>query len=517
MSKSPTLNHAISDLERTLGQAISLHQRGRLDKAERLYQQILKRRSDHFDALHLLGVIRGQQGRNEEASRLVGRAVAVRPGSAEAHSNLGNILQALGRYDEAIASYDKSLAISRRNPEALNNRGNALQRLDRHAEAVACYDAAVAIHPTFADAFYNRGNALKNLNRRQEALASYDKAIAIRPSYPDAFYERGNVLQQLRRLHDALTSYDHALAVKPDYVEALHSRAFVLHELGRYDEALAEYDRVLAIRPSDADAWFNRAGVLEKLGRHEEAIASHRRALRIDPDHLHAKSELLRLLLYRCEWTEASQIASGLPSEIARGTGSLAMTLLYLPSTPAEHLACAQAYLRRLIPVLPKPLSSGRTQHGGRIRLAYLSADFRIHVVGTVIGELLERHDRQRFEVFGISIGPDDGSGLRRRLVSSFDRFFDARHESDESVARLLDRLEIDVAVDLMGHTEHCRPGILAHRPAPVQASYLGFPGTTGAEFIDYVLADRFVAPFDQQPFFTEKIVHLPDSYQPTD
>jgi len=517
LSKSPTLNHAISDLERTLGQAISLHQRGRLDKAERLYQQILKRRSDHFDALHLLGVIRGQQGRNEEASRLVGRAVAVRPGSAEAHSNLGNILQALGRYDEAIASYDKSLAISRRNPEALNNRGNALQRLDRHAEAVACYDAAVAIHPTFADAFYNRGNALKNLNRRQEALASYDKAIAIRPSYPDAFYERGNVLQQLRRLHDALTSYDHALAVKPDYVEALHSRAFVLHELGRYDEALAEYDRVLAIRPSDADAWFNRAGVLEKLGRHEEAIASHRRALRIDPDHLHAKSELLRLLLYRCEWTEASQIASGLPSEIARGAGSLTMTLLYLPSTPAEHLACAQAYLRRLIPVLPKPLSSGRTQHGGRIRLAYLSADFRIHVVGTVIGELLERHDRQRFEVFGISIGPDDGSGLRRRLVSSFDRFFDARHESDESVARLLDRLEIDVAVDLMGHTEHCRPGILAHRPAPVQASYLGFPGTTGAEFIDYVLADRFVAPFDQQPFFTEKIVHLPDSYQPTD
>jgi protein O-GlcNAc transferase len=253
--------------------------------------------------------------------------------------------------------------------------------------------------------------SLKNLNRRQEALASYDKAIAIRPSYADAFYERGNLLQQLRRLHDALMSYDHAFALKPDYVEALNSRAFVLHELGRYDEALTEYDRVLAIRPRDADAWFNRAGVLEKLGRHEEAVASHRRVLRIAPDHLHAKAELLRLLLY-CEWTEASQIASDLPSEIARGAGGLVMTLLYLPSTPAEHLACAQSYVRRLIPVLPKPLSFRRTQHGGRMRLAYLSADFRIHVVGTVIGELLERHDRQRFEVFGISIGPDEGSDL---------------------------------------------------------------------------------------------------------
>jgi len=192
-------------------------------------------------------------------------------------------------------------------------------------------------------------------------------------------------------------------------------------------------------------------------------------------------------------------------------------TLLAIPSSPVDQLECARLFVADANLRSQRLFPSGRRRSHDRLRIAYLSADFRQHVIATVTAELFELHDRDRFEVLGISFGHDDQSGLRARLMKAFDRFHDVSNSSDREVAELLHEAEVDIAIDLMGYTEHSRPGILGHRPAAVQASYLGFPGTMGADFIDYVLADRFVLPFDQQRFFAEKIVHLPDSYQPTD
>jgi protein O-GlcNAc transferase len=514
MAKLPIASREMSSVEQTLGHAVQFHQRGRLDKAERLYQQILKRRPDHFDALHLLGVIRGQHGRNEEAARLIGRAIAARPGSAEAHSNLGNVLQALDRCDEAVASYDQALAINPRNPDALNNRGNALQRLERYTEALACYDAAVAIRPNFADAFYNRGNALAKLTRHPEAVQNYDRAIRLRPDYAEAFYNRGKTLHELRRFEDALASYDKAITIKPAYGDALGNRGAVLVELNRCEEALASYDRALAIEPANPGTLHSRAGVLQQLQRYEQAVLGYRKVLESNPAHPYAASELLKLQIAICNWPEVSRLTTELSEAFANGRAHVhPLLMFYFPTSASDQRKCAEAFVRRQVPVVPEALRTGGTRAGRRIRIAYLSADFRNHVVATVIAELFERHDRNRFEVFGISFGPDDRSDLRRRIVNSFDQFHDVRFKSDEEAARLLHSLEIDIAVDLMGHTEFARPGILAWRPARIQAVYLGYPGTTGADFIDYLLADEIVVPSEHQESYSENIIYLPDSY----
>ena len=184
---------------------------------------------------------------------------------------------------------------------------------------------------------------------------------------------------------------------------------------------------------------------------------------------------------------------------------------------PALHLRCARSSIRDQIRVPPQPKATGPAWRNRRIKVAYLSADFRRHATAYLIAELIERHDRERFEVIGVSFGPDDNSDMRARLVGAFDRFVDVTRSSDEEAAQLIASARVDIAVDLMGHTQYSRPRILAFRPAPVQASYLGFPGTTGADFIDYIIADPIVAPFDRQPYFTEKIVHLPDCYQVND
>src|SRR5262249_47343437 len=163
----------------------------------------------------------------------------------------------------------------------------------------------------------------------------------------------------------------------------------------------------------------------------------------------------------------------------------------------ALHLECAKNFVADQIPVLPRPMTNGQASQNGKTTLAYLSADFRRHATAYLIAELIEHHDRERFEVIGVSFGPDDGSDVRARLVAAFDRFADVTRSSDEEAAQLIDRSRVDIAVDLMGHSQYSRSGILAFRPAPIQASYLGFPGTAGADFIDYIIADPIVAPFD--------------------
>src|SRR5262249_39339191 len=178
---------------------------------------------------------------------------------------------------------------------------------------------------------------------------------------------------------------------------------------------------------------------------------------------------------------------------------------------------CAENYVKNKIGKVPVSLWRGGGWRNDRIKIAYLSADFHRHATAYLMAELFERHDRARFELIGVSFGPDDRSDMRARLVSAFDRFVDVRAKSDAEVARLLSELKVDIAVDLKGYTQDCRPRILAHRPVPIQVNYLGFPGTMGADFIDYVIADEVVLPFDQQPFYSERIVHLPDCYQPND
>jgi protein O-GlcNAc transferase len=482
MAKAVRINRLA--LQQLSNQAITFHQNGRLQDAEQLYLKILDVKPDHFDAQHLLGVIRHQQGRNSEALALIGAALAINPHSARALSNHGLVLYHLNRYEEALARFDQALAINPDFVEALNNRGNALQRLKRDEAALGMFDQVLAREPNFIEAHNNRGNALQGLKRFEAALASYDRALALRPDYAEAHYNRGGAFMSLKLYEEALASYDRALALRPDYAEAL----------------------------------FSRGDVLNELCRHEEAITSYEQATTLRPDHPYAYSGMAETALAICDWRRTAELSDRLVAGVKQGTAIInPFTLIRCSDDPALHLQCASAFIADKLSGRQPPLWTGTVRSHERIRLAYLSADFHRHATACLTAELFELHDRECFELIGIAFDRDDGSDIRRRLVKSFDRFHDVRAKDDREIATLLHALEVDIAIDLKGYTQDSRPEIFSYRPAPIQVNYLGYPGTMGADFIDYIIGDAVVTPCDQQAFYRERIVQLPDAYQVND
>jgi protein O-GlcNAc transferase len=502
------------DLSQAFDRAADLHRRGELAAAEGLYLQVLAARPDHFDALHMLGFLRRQQGRFPEALSLIDQALALKPAHAEALNSRGLVLLGLRRPAEALASFEQALAVRPHYVTALNNRGNILQELDRPAEALASYDRALTIQPAHVQALYNRGIVLRGLKRPAEALASFDRVLAIKPDHSDALNNRGIVLRDLKRTAEAVASYEKALAIRPRYVEALNNRGSALRELQRPTEALASHDQALALDPANADTLCSRGVVLRDLKRFAEALASFEQALATNPGHRYAFAGMAYAAAAICDWERTAIIAGELAARIEQRSCIIPpFTLLSYGTDPALQLECAKICIADTMPIAAQPLATKAGRRDGKLRIAYLSADFRRHPVALLIAQLIEMHDRARFEIVGISFGPDDHSDTRARLARAFDQFHDVRSQSDREVAELLSRMQVDIAVDLGGHTQDARLGILAYRPAPVQATWLGYAGTTGAPFIDYVIADKTVLPVDQQPFYSERIVHLPDCF----
>jgi predicted O-linked N-acetylglucosamine transferase (SPINDLY family) len=529
-----------------------LHQQGRLAEAERLYRDLLRAQPRDFEALHMLGVLKLQQDQPADALRLIESALEVDPSSAAAHANRGQALASLGRHDDALASYDTSLAISPRNADTLASRGDALTDLGRADEALGSYDEAISVDPRHVAALVNRGLLMRERGRAAEALASYDAALAVAPGdaaawnnrgialadlgdstqalqsceralalwpdYVDALLNRGGTLLGLRRPADAIQSYDRALALQRNLAEAHTGRAHAFFDLGRFDEALANYDRALSANAGHFDAAIGRARTLCKLDRYQEALAEFERLYAIKPNFPNLMSDLAYCRASVCHWAGSEALMNELVASAVQGESPVdPFMVLSFDSTEQEQLACAHNWLR-LKKVAALRRSWNHDEYAGdRIRIAYLSADFHRHATSHLIAGLLEMHDRSRFEIIGVSFGPDDRSALRARLIKSFDRFFDVTSRSDAQAAKLIRDLRTHIAVDLKGHTTDARIGILAQRAAPIQASYLGYPGTTGATFMDYIIADRMVLPFERQPFYTENIVHLPDSYQVND
>jgi tetratricopeptide (TPR) repeat protein len=323
----------VSEVTSLLAEAFALQQAGRLAEAEKACNRILATQPDHFDSLHLLGIVFHQRGDHAQALRHIDLALKINPNNIPALNNRGIALKELKRFEDALASYDRALALWPHYAGALLGRGDALKELQRFEEAVASYDRALAVRPDYAqahanrgdvlhelkrfeealasydralgiredftDAHANRGSALHALKRFDEALASYDHALALRPDYAEAHYNRGNALHALKSFAEALVSYEHALALRPDYVEALANRGVTLHEQKRFAEALASYDRALAARPDYAEAFVNRGVTLHELKRFDEALASYDRAIALRPDYAqaHFNEAVCRMLI----------------------------------------------------------------------------------------------------------------------------------------------------------------------------------------------------------------------------
>ncbi len=430
----------------------------------------------------------------------------------------GNALRDLRRPQDALAMYDRALRLESRHPEALNNRSRVLLDLGRPQEALAGSDHALRIRPDDAEASYNRANALLCLGRLDDALTGYDRALQLKSDYADAHYNRGLVLQQLRRPEAALASYDRALQLKPGDAEALNNRGNVLIDLKRPQDALASYQRALSFRPDYASARYNLGLALQATNHADEAVSCYAKVLELAPDYPFAKGKLLHAKMLCCDWEGLSPLADAIEADIEAGKRSAEPFGHQAISGSAQNLRrCAEMFAAENFPPALDRLWRGERYDNPRIRIGYVSGEFREQATAILITALFERHDRKRFELFAFDNGWDDGSEIRSRINRAFDEIVDISRWGDAEAAAAIRERRIDILVNLNGYFGRERQGVFRYRPCPLQVNYLGFPGTLGAEYMDYILADRQVIPPDQEAFYTEQVVQLPDTYQVND
>ena len=501
---------------------------------------------------HRLAIDRLLENDCLQAFEFVKKAIAIDAGRAHFFSTAGSIFQTMGQYEHALAMMDEAIRQSPASADFHFNKGNVFLETSRFPEAIAAFLEAIRQGAEFAEVFYNCAMALSALGEDAPALHMIDRAIEKNGTVHLFHYNRALYLEKLGRDNDALVAYQQALVCQPDHADShfnagcLHLKLShaelarvcfaacvvlepasaqahnnlgnALHDLRCYSQALESFDRALSLNPGYAEAFNNKGNVLKDLKRLDEALACYEQALHLKPDYEYLPGMVLHMKMFMCQWDGYEQGLNSLLEGIEAGQKTtLSFPVLGLTDRADVQRQAAEILGRDKYPeqdaLGPCLLRAGRE----KIRVGYFSADFHNHATAYLIAELFEQHDRSRFEVLGFSYGHMQQDEMRTRLLKGFDQFHEVRHLADIDIARLSRSLGVDIAVDLKGLTQDHRLGIFAYRAAPVQVSYLGYPGTTGVPYMDYVLADRVVIPEGSQGHYSEKVIYLPDSYQVND
>ncbi|HMF22188.1 MAG TPA: tetratricopeptide repeat protein [Pseudolabrys sp.] len=525
-------------------------QLGRFTEAETYYRRALEHQPPSDTTLYNYGIVLKVLNRPAEALQRFSEAVSLNPSVAETWNHRGTTLHDLNRYEEAIADFDKATALNPHYAEAFQNKGKSLIALKRGDEALDAFGRALAIYPSLAEAWLGCGHAFGGVGQYEQALSAYGRALALNPNLAEACLGRGHVFAQLQLYDDALAAYDRAVALKPylaepwlvsglmlgmfgnrqralsaferalaldpNLSEAWIGRGNILLQLQKYDNALAAYDRAVALNANFAEAWLGRADVLVHLNQPDKALAAFDRALALKPDREFAQGGRLHAKLAMSDWTNLEAEVADIVAAVKAGKlAASPFHFIGLSSSAADQLACAKR-------VMAKQPSLSRAWRGeiyshDRVRIAYLSPDIPRPGAQLVVG-MFEHHDKSRFEIMALSYGLDDASDLRNRIQSAAENFIDIRTMTDQEVAEFIRRREIDVIVDLTGPTAlYNRFSVLSRHVAPIQVNFLGYAGTTGADWMDYIIADRTIIPEDYFRCYSEQVVWLPDTYQPND
>ena len=527
-------------------------QQGSLPEARGILQRLLATAPTHAEALHLAGVVELQAGAPQAAIGYLRRCVEVAPGVAFAWSNLGVAYNASGDFTNALACHEKTLTLEPGNPIVLRNLGIAQRYLGRHDAAMASFERAAVTTPEDPELRRETGDLLVDMGRPAEAIAHYTRGLAANPRDAAGLHNRGYAFYRMGHAELAIQDYRAALKADPGFARAWSSLAVVLNErgesaealdllsravqrepgnarfqnnlgivldkLGRGVEGLAAYGRAIALDPAYAEAYANRGATLNEMKRHAEALADYERVSRLAPDLPYGAGHELHTAMHICNWEGYEASVANLVDRISQGhLAAEPFVLCSVPVPPEIRRACAELCAQDRLRTTPIARWERPAYRHDRLRIGYFSADFRNHPVAYLVASLAERHDRSKVETFAYSFGPDTGDATRKRLERAFDHFEDVRTRSDADVVALARKHEIDIAIDLMGHTTHARLGIFASRAAPIQAQYLGFPGTMGTACIDYLIADETVVPVADEPYYTERIARLPATYQVND
>ena len=535
-----------------LRKAVSLQERGRFSEARAIYQQALRSYPSHPEILHVLGILEHLAHNNMLALQLIGKALDINPYSPSFSVNYGNVLHALGRSAEALAAFDRVLDQTPSNVDALRNRGLVLHALERYKEAYDSFSQALAINPSSAEILSERaatliddgqpfaalddlhaslqlkpslalthlrlGIALTALQRYPEALARYDEALRLQPSLTDAIHNKGHVYHLLQQYPQAIAYFDQVIALDPSAFFSHYARGNSLMQMEEHLQACISFDRAIGARPQYFEAYCNMAICLTALKEYHAAHEAYKRAFALNPKHPYLRGEVAFSAILMCQWSSyVRDVADIEECSLQKETVVQPFILCALTHSPEVAL---EAALRWTESRTPENLSLGpiaKHAQKRRLRIGYYTADYCTHATMFLIAGLLTQHDRDDFEIIAFAYGPAPDDAMRRRAMQSVDTFLDVRDKTDVEVAELSRQMGIDIAVDLKGITEHNRVGIFAYHAAPIQVSFLGYPGTLGATYCDYIVADRMVFRPGTEALYTEKIVYLPHSYQVND
>lgn len=460
---------------------LALYQAGRLADAVREGEALAVRHPRSLMIYNVLGAACIGLKAFDKAEEAFRNGIAVAGGHAELHNNLGAALEAQGKLDAALAAFEHAAALNSGYASAHYNRGNVLRKTRRFPEAVACYERALALKPDYAEAHNNLGLALRQLHALPEALASFERAIAFNPGGAEAYNNLGLALQQMGQPAEAIPFYQHALSLNPNYPDPLQNIASALADTKDYPRSAAAFELVLAR----------------------------------DPGNVVARTQMAFIKMQICDFS-AERVLPSFAELTARGDALLPpWMMLPFGDDPEWHLRCSQTWAQASHHASSATLVSAEPK--ARIRVGYFSADFQSHATLHLMAGLLREHDRERFEIIAYSYGAFGIDVTRSQLIEDVEHFVDIQHLSDAEVLALVREHELDIAVDLKGYTEQSRSRLFAHRLAPVQINYVGYPGSMGCPSMDYLIADPVVIPERARSFYSESILYLPGSYQPND
>jgi protein O-GlcNAc transferase len=427
-------------------------------------------------------------------------------------------LLALNRSEEALAACDDLLAAQPDSPGVRGLRAHALLKLNQTHAALAAATQATIAEPSNGEAFVALGLASVRVGLAAQGLTAFDRALALQPSLGSAHAGRGLALAATGRSTEAIVAYERAAQLDPSDVGVFFEVGHLMLRLGRLGNAHAAFNAALQLQPNHILALEGRTKTLAALNRHEEALPGFVALCHAAPGLDYLRGAKFHSQLHCCDWSEFDRERRTIAERVRSGErADNPFSFIVHNDSPVDQRRCAQTYVLDRFPTRAPALNRRASRAPSRLRVAYLSADLRDHPVAQLMAGVFESHDRSRIETYAFSAGPDDGSSLRQRLQRSFDLFMDVTDMQDAAIAVRMAELSIDVAVDLGGHTTGSRTRVLAFRPSPVQVAFLGFPGTLGADFVDYIVADRHVIPEVDRIHYAEQVIYLPDAYLPID
>ncbi|MBU6476031.1 MAG: tetratricopeptide repeat protein, partial [Alphaproteobacteria bacterium] len=460
-----------------------------------------------------------EAGKAAEAEAVCRQILSISPKYPGAFHVLGILAAQAERYDDAVGFFRKALREKEDIAVFHYHLALALQKQGKFPAAEKEYARTLALQPDYVDVYSNLGTMYIGQKRWEDARVRLERLLEIRPNDAEACSDLGVVLKKLDRRDAATVSFMKAIILKPDYANGHFNLANSLLEDRMYDDAVTQYEKAVALKPDFFAAYLNLGEAYKRQGRPDMCARYYAKALELDPESDGALGSLVHARQHICDWNGIGAQEQTVLALVRKGAKNIPpFGLMAMPSTAADQLVNARNFLQAQEEAVPSRVYSHHPPRArGKLRVGYLSADFFPHATTFLIAELFERHDRSRFEITGYSYGRDDMGYMRDRLLNGMDRFVDMRLMSDDHAAQKIHDDGIDILIDLKGYTTGGRPGIPARRPAPVQVNYLGFPATMGADFIDYIIGDPFITPMDQQAFYSEKIVQMPDCYQPND